>query len=171
MMKSHYYMAITLPFMPRRRAMLFICFLFFSFAQGTIEHVYASDKDLNDFSSINGLMQDMADKAFKNMKPEDLPYFKNDPNADCSKFVRASLKKFAKLEIMFTEMAEAKKANNISTWDKIKAANGLRILLQYAVIDRSFAAKRCVDGFEETAFPKLDRIVDEYNAIASESAK
>jgi len=124
--------------------------------------VYASADGQDGLPSVGGLMQDMADKAFKNMKPEDIPYFRNDVNADCSKFVTTSIKKFAKLETLIVELGEAKKANRLGVWDKIKAGDAIRIILGYAVVDRMFAAKRCVDGFEATAFPKIERLLDQY---------
>jgi len=118
---------------------------------------------------IEPLTEKTADKIKKlEEKGEDLPMNIKDPTVDCTKYEESLRGYDEKMMASIIDIREMLYANNheLTLSGKVKALNALRVVFQYALLERPFTPGYCLDIFEEEFYPRYESILDEVIALS-----
>lgn len=118
---------------------------------------------------IEPLVEKTADKMEKlEGKGEELPMYVKDPTVDCTKYEESLRDYDGKMMASIIDIREILYANNneLTLWGKVKAINALRLVFQYALLERPFTPGYCLDIFEEEFYPRYERTLDEVIALS-----
>jgi hypothetical protein len=112
--------------------------------------VVTKDQGIADFLGV--IIEPLAEETAEKMKQleergEELPMHVKDPTSDCTEYEESLRNHGEKMMASLIDVREILYANNneLTLWGKVKAINALRVVLQYALLERPFTPGYCLD--------------------------